>query len=106
MTVRRADDISYTLGTGLSATGAAVSIKGGEYCFFASGTVGGSTISLQMLSPNGTDWADVQVFSASAVKSTVLPFVQTQVDLPAGQVRVACTGGTPTGVAAYLVGLG
>lgn len=106
MTVRRADDNQYTLGTGLSASGSGVLIKGGEYCFFASGTVGGSTISLQALSPDGTSWADVQVFSASAVKSTTLPFVQTQVDLPAGQVRVACTGGTPSGINAYLVGLG
>jgi hypothetical protein len=105
MPIRRADDVSYTLASNVSATGSAVAIKGGEYLFSAEGTVGGSTISLQVQSPNGT-WSDVLIFAGSAVKSTTLPFAQTQIDLPAGNVRMAATGGSPSALYAYLVGLG
>lgn len=106
MPSRRADDTVYSLASNASATGSAVAVKGGEYCFTADGTAGGSTISLQMQVPGTNNWADVQVFSASAVKTTTLPFVQTQVDLPACNVRMAATGGTPSGLFATLVGLG
>lgn len=105
MSVRRADDNAYTLATNASATGSAVAIMGGEYQFLAEGTVGASAISLQMQSPNGT-WADVQVFAASAVKFTTLPNAQTGIDLPAGNVRMAATGGAPSALYASLVGLG
>jgi hypothetical protein len=105
MTLRRADDIAYTLASNVSATGSAVAVKGGEYIFTAEGTVSGSTISLQVQTPNGT-WVDVQVFSGNAVKSTTLPFSQTAIDLPAGNVRMAATGGTPSALYAYLIGLG
>jgi hypothetical protein len=105
MPVSRCDSNSYTLASNLSATGPAVMIPGGEYAFSAEGTVGSSTISLQMQTPNGT-WADVQVFNGSAVKSTALPFDQSGIDLPAGNVRMAATGGAPSGLYAYLVGLG
>jgi hypothetical protein len=105
MPIRRADDSSYTLASNLSATGSAVAIKGGEYQFSAEGTVGGSTISLQFQTPNGT-WSDLLIFAGSPVKSTTLPFTQTQIDLPAGNVRMAATGGTPSALYAYLVGLG
>lgn len=105
MATRRADDSQYVLASNLSATGAAVAIKGGEYIFMAEGTVSGSTISLQVQTPNGT-WTDVLVFSGSAVKTTTLPYAQTGVDLPAGNVRMAATGGTPSALYSYLVGLG
>ena len=105
MPVRRADDQLYPLAANLSATGAAVAIKGGEYQFIAEGTVGASTISLQMQSPNGT-WSDVSIFSGSPVKSTTLPYGQTGIDLPAGNVRMAATGGAPSALFASLVGLG
>jgi hypothetical protein len=105
MPIRRADDSFYTLASNLSATGSAVAIKGGEYQFSAEGTVGGSTISLQFQTPNGT-WSDLLIFAGSPVKSTTLPFTQTQIDLPAGNVRMAATGGSPSGLYSYLVGLG
>jgi len=111
MPIRRSDDLSYTLASNATSTasgvnsGNGVAIKGGEYHFFAEGTVGGSTISLQIQSPNGT-WSNVLVFSGSAVASTTLPFSQAQIDLPPGLVRMAATGGTPTGLYSYLVGLG
>lgn len=105
MPIRRADDSTYTLLTAGSATGSAVAIKGGEYHFMVDGTVGSSTISLQVQTPSGA-WTDVQVFTGSVVKFTTLPANQSGIDLPAGNVRCACTGGTPSGINAYLVGLG
>lgn len=105
MPIRRADDSTYTLLTAGNATGNAVAIKGGEYQFMVDGTVGASTISLQLQSPSGV-WMDAQVFTGSVVKFTTLPGNQTGIDLPAGNVRCACTGGTPSGINAYLVGLG
>lgn len=105
MSVRRCDDTAYTLLTAGAATGAAVPIKGGEYHFMVDGTPGASTISLQIQTPSGA-WTDVQVFTGSVVKFTTLPGNQTAIDLPAGNVRCACTGGTPSGINAYLVGLG
>ena len=105
MTTRRADDKQYTLLSSGSATGSAVAINGGEYIVYFDGTIGGSTVSLQVQSPSGT-WIDVDVFTGSTVKYTSLPRAQTGIDLPAGNVRCALTGGTPSGINAYLVGLG
>jgi hypothetical protein len=105
MPARRADDTQYILASNVSASGSAVQIKGGEYIFTVEGTASGTTASLQVKSVNGT-WMDVTVFSGSAVKSTTLPYSQTGIDLPAGDVRVALTGGSPSAVYAYLVGLG
>jgi hypothetical protein len=105
MSIRRADDNLYTLLSNASATGASVNIRGGEYIFMAEGTASGATIALQVQSPNGT-WSTVSVFSNSAVSTTTLPYAQTAVDLPAGAVRVLVTGGTPSALFAYLVGLG
>jgi hypothetical protein len=105
MPLRRGDDASYTLLSNGSATGSAFSVKGGEYLFSVEGTVSGATISLQFQSPNGT-WADVQPYGGTAVKATALPYCATMVALPAGAVRVAISGGPPSAVYAYLVGLG
>ncbi|CAB5178483.1 hypothetical protein UFOVP158_4 [uncultured Caudovirales phage] len=105
MPIRRGDDNAYTLLSAGSATGSAVAIRGGEYSFHVEGTISGATASLQVQSPNGT-WATVSVFSNSAVSATALPYAQTGIDLPAGSVRIALTGGTPSAIYAYLVGLG
>lgn len=106
MPIRRSDDNAYTLLTGGSASGSAVSIKGGEYHFLVEGTVGSSTISLQVQIPGSSNWTDVQIYTGSVVKFTVLPANQSGINLPACNVRCACTGGTPSGINAYLVGLG
>jgi hypothetical protein len=105
MSVRRADDNAYTLAANVAATGAAVAIKGGQYTFMAEGTVGGATVFLQGQSPNGT-WSPVLIFAGSAVSFTALPNAQTGIDLPAGNVRFAVTGGAPSALYAYLIGLG
>ena len=105
MPIRRADDSNYTLLSNGSATGTSTAIKGGEYLFSAEGTVAGATISLQLQSLNGT-WSPVLIFAGSAVSFTVLPNSQTGISLPAGNVRVAISGGPPSAVYAYLIGLG
>ena len=108
MTVRRADDNLYTLGTGLTATGPAVAIRGGEYLFSVDGTPGAATsFQLEVQSPNGT-WHRAQVFSGSVLSFTAanLPIAQTGVDLPACNVRLAIIGGVATSIRASLVGLG
>jgi len=104
MPIRRADDQSYTLASNASATGSAIKIPGGQYIFMAEGTVGGSTVTLQVKTPNGT-WSDVTFYGVD-VSATVLPYAETEIALPAGEVRVALTGGTPSAIYAYLVGLG
>lgn len=105
MPIRRADDKQYTLLAAGSATGSAVAISGGEYHFMVDGTAGGSTLSLQVQTPSGA-WTDVQVFTGAVVKFTTIPANQSGINLPACNVRCACTGGTPSGINAYLVGLG
>ena len=108
MTIRRADDNVYTLGTGLTATGTAVPVKGGEYLFMVEGTAGAATaFGLEVQSPAGP-WTKVQVFTGSLLSFTAanLPIGQTGVDLPACNARVVITGGAATSINAYLVGLG
>jgi hypothetical protein len=105
MTTRRADDNKYTLLSNASTTGSAFNIRGGQYAFTAEGTAGGATIALQVQTPTGT-WSTVSVFNNSAVSTTNLPFDQTDIDLPAGNVRASITGGTGVSVTANLVGLG
>lgn len=105
MSTRRADDNTYTLLSNASASGSPVNIRGGEYIFTVEGTVSGATIALQIKTPNGT-LATVSVFSNSPVSTTALPYAQTSIDLPAGQVQATVTGGTPSALFAYLVGLG
>jgi len=102
----RADSQLYVLGSALSASGAGVTIRGGEYTFLSNGTVGGSTISLQIQQPDGT-WCDVGALAGNAVvKSTTLPFTVTPVVLPACVVRAAITGGAGVSLNAWLCGIG
>ena len=105
MPIRRGDDNAYTLLSNGSATGSAVAIRGGEYSFHVEGTISGATAALQVQSINGT-WATVSVFSNSPVSTTTQPYAQTGIALPAGSVRVSLSGGTPSAIYAYLVGLG
>lgn len=108
MSIRKADDIAYVLGEGLTATGNAVAVKGGEYLFMVNGTAGGGTdFRLEVQAPNGT-WSRLQVFTGSVVSFTAanLPISQTGIDLPSCNVRLAVVGGAATSINAYLIGLG
>lgn len=105
MSIRR-DDALYVLASNLSATGAAVQIKGGDYTFFAEGTIGGATIALQIQTPNGA-WATVGSFAAGTlVSATALPVAITRISLPSGSVKLTVTGGAPSALYAYLQGMG
>ena len=90
MPVIRRDDQTYLLASNASSTatgvnsGNGVNVPGGEYMFMAEGTV----------------------FTGAVVKFTTLPGNQSGIDLPAGLVRMAATGGTPAGLYAYLIGNG
>jgi len=102
----RADQAGYTLLSNGSATGASTKILGGLYVFSAEGTVGGATISLQYQTPNGT-WVTVgAVGGTTLIQSTTLPYLATQIYLPPCNVRCAITGGSPTGIYAYINGVG
>ena len=105
MPLRRADDTSYLLASGASATGSAVAVRGGEYMFMVDGTLAGATVALQYQMPNGT-WAPVSIFSGSLVQFTIIPGAQAAIDLPSGNVRMGVFGGSPSGLTAYLVGTG
>ena len=105
MPVSKLDYNTYTLLSGGSATGAAVSITGGEYEFHMDAASNTGTLSLQRKLVSGA-WADVQVFSGSFVRTTTNSMCQVQIDLGAGDVRIAITGGTCSGVNAYLQGVG
>ncbi len=102
----RADQGSYTLLQNGAATGSPVQIFGGMYIFTAEGTAGGATVALQMQTANGT-WVNVNAVGASsAISATTLPFMATQIYLPPCFVRVSITGGPPSGVFAYICGVG
>lgn len=103
--MRRADDNSYKLLSNASTTGAAVSIRGGQYSFMADGTPGGATIALQIQTASGT-WSTVAIYNNSLVSTTTLPYDQAAIDLPACNIRASIAGGSGVSVNANLVGLG
>lgn len=105
MANRRADDVTYELLNNGSTTGAPVAIKGGEYIVYFDGILNAATVALQTQSPSGV-WMTVEAFTGAAISYTTTPRSQTGIDLPAGNARCALIGGAPTGVNAYLVGLG
>lgn len=79
MPIKRSDDNAYSLGTGLTATGQSVSVRGGSYFFSVSGTPGAATdFRLELQTPDGT-WSRAQVFSGSVVSFSAanIPISQT-----------------------------
>lgn len=75
-----------------SATGAGVTWHGGEGVLTVCGTFGGASVSLQTLGPDGVTWIDVG--TSTTLTSAGAPNFR----LPQGQIRVAVTGGTPSGL--------
>ena len=104
MPVRRADDTRYILLENGSATGDAVPIHGGFYTVCASGTLTGTTASLQMQMPEGT-WATVRHPAETEVSTTTVPAAHVGIPLPACLVRVSISG-PASGVYCYLIGEG
>lgn len=84
-----------TLLSNASATGSAVPWPGGKGGVMLAGTVGGATITLQILGPDGTTWL---------TGATALTAVGVGVfELPCGQIRALVAGGAPSGL--YAVAL-
>lgn len=85
----------FTLLSNATATGAAMQIPRGEYAFAAYGTFGGSTVSLERLLPDGS-------YLAVGSDATLTARGQCICDLPGGLYRASVTGGSPSGLNAYL----
>jgi hypothetical protein len=82
---------TYQLLTNAAATGAGVGpVRNGTYIWALAGTVGGATIKLQTLGPDGATYLDVTGASMTAVG-------QMQVIIGEGAVvRAVVTGGAPS----------
>lgn len=81
-----------TLLSNASATGSAVHWAGGRGQFKLAGTVGGATITLQTLGPDGSSWLGLGT-DAALTASGVVGF-----DCPPGQLRALVAGGSPSGL--------
>lgn len=79
-----------------SATGSDVQWGGGRGSFMAEGTFDGATVTLQVITPNGT-W--IPVSSATALTAAGAA----EFELPAGRIRAAVSGGTPTALYAWAI---
>lgn len=79
-----------TLLSNASATGSAVVWGGGPGVFMLAGTVGGATITLQVLGPDGS------TYLTAATALTAVGIVEFR--LPPGTIRALVAGGTPSGL--------
>lgn len=104
MPIRRADDNLYALLTNGAATGALVDIKGGQYAFVVDGTFGGATASLEFQATATGAWTTVNAYGVAV--SLTANGTRTPIDLPAGRVRCAIAGGTPSAMYSVLIGMG
>lgn len=87
-----------------TATSVAVGWPGGQGVFSANGTVNGSTLTLQYLSNDGTTWIAATPTN-TACTFTTLPN-NCLFSMGPGQIRVAITGGPPSGVYAFVQRVG
>lgn len=78
--------------TAASSTGAGRTWNGGAGAFMVAGTLGGATVSLQVLGPDGATWIAVGD-EASFDSAGICGF-----SLPPGQIRAAVSGGSPSGL--------
>lgn len=80
-----------------SATGDAVRVnKAGDYIFSADGTFDGATVQLQLRSPDGSSWLDIDDAALTAQGAVVVTLGATS------EVRAAVSGGTPAALYAEL----
>ena len=80
--------------TNAAATGAAVAYPGGKGFLAVVGTFGGASLQLQYLGPDSATWVNVGA-AITAAGSVV-------VEMPPGPVRMAVTGGPPSGLYARI----
>lgn len=96
----------YTLLSGATATGQQVGpISGGDYIWRVEGTFGGATATLQFLGLDGTTWNPVRN-AANTADVSLTANGSVAVGIAQGSfVRVALTGGTPTGMNSAIGGI-
>jgi hypothetical protein len=70
---------------------------GGPGAFMGEGTIGGSALKLQMISPNGT-WMDVDPLLTFTALPNAYGF-----QIPEGRIRAVLTGGAPANIFAYAI---
>lgn len=80
-----------------SATGSSQIWNGGRGTFSVAGTLGGATVKLQTLGPDGTTWIDAGVYTTLTAAGVG------NFDLPQGPIRAAVSGGAPSGLFATAV---
>ncbi len=81
-----------------SATSGDIDFDGGNAVFFADGTFGGATLTLQIKSPNGT-------YMTVGANTTLTAAGCAGFICCAGALRVLVSGGTPSGLYCYVVGI-
>jgi hypothetical protein len=79
-----------------AVTGAEITIPSGRYCFAVDGTFTGATVTLTMLSPDGTNFISVGADAALTAEGAV------EVALPSTTVKATVSGGTPANLYATL----
>lgn len=82
-----------------TSTGSAALWAGGRGMFKLAGTVGGATVTLQILGPDGTTWQSLGT-DAALTATGVVDF-----DAPPGQLRAAVSGGSPSGLYAEVASI-
>ena len=87
---------SLSLLTNASATGSAVTAKGGNYIWGAEGTFGGATLQLQATNANGT------FTNITGAALTAAGFISVMIGANV-QVKVTVTGGSPSALYSTLV---
>ncbi len=81
--------------TNATATGNAIPLPAGDYCYAVDGTFNGATAALQMLSPDGSSWLTIADTGLTAEGAVI-------VSLPDGRFRCLITGGPPSAMYASL----
>jgi hypothetical protein len=84
-----------------SATGSTATWPGGRGFFTLAGTVGGATIKIQLLGPDGTTFLDaVKLDGTTAASMTAVGCLE--LEMPPAQIKATVTGGSPSGLYARL----
>ena len=85
-------------GAGATSTGAAVGpVVGGSYVFACIGTIGGASLQLQVIGPDGSTWQNVGS-AVTVLPSTVGVVMGSTQGSSTANARVTVTGGSPSGL--------
>lgn len=88
------------ISNGTASTASGLSVSPGRYAYAVDGTFSGATVTLSMLSPDGSSYISVGSDAALTAEGAVL------VELPYCKVKAIVTGGPPSGIYASLTRIG